>query len=113
MTLRKYRNVKTEVDGIQFDSLKEARRWGELRLLEKAGHIRGLRRQARIALEGKTGPLRFVPSGRAAVYVADFIYEDAKLGWATVIEDSKGFQTNEFKLKRAVLAAQGIEVKLT
>lgn len=111
--MKKFGNVSTIVDGIRFDSLKEARRWGELRLLEKAGEIRGLKRQVRIALEGRNGPIRFVPSGRAAVYVADFVYEDRRLGWAEVIEDSKGFETPEFKIKRAVLAAQGIEVKLT
>lgn len=41
----KYRNRHTVVDGIRFDSAKEARRWGELRLMEKAGLISKLRRQ--------------------------------------------------------------------
>ena len=113
MTNRKFGNIPQEVDGIRFDSMKEARRWGQLRILEKAGEIRNLKRQVRITLEGKDGPLRFVPSGRTAVYVADFTYEDRRLNWATVIEDSKGHETPEFKLKRAVLAAQGIEVVLT
>ena len=67
----------------------------------------------RFPLEGRNGPLLFVPSGRTAVYVADFVYEDRRLGWAQVIEDSKGFETPEFRIKRAVLAAQGIEVRLT
>lgn len=109
---KKFGNVPTELDGIRFDSLKEAHRWAALRLLEKAGVIRDLRRQVRIPLEGKAGPIRFVPSGRAAFYVADFVYFDVPKG-AEVIEDSKGHQTTEFKLKRAVLAAQGIEVILT
>ena len=112
MSFRKFSNVPQVVDGIRFDSIKEARRWGELRILEKAGHIRDLKRQVRIQLEGKSGPVRFVPSGRAAVYVADFIYFDVKLG-LEIIEDSKGFETPEFKLKKAILAAQGIKVLLT
>lgn len=111
--MKKYRNIPVTVDGLRFDSIKEARRWGELRLLEKAGEIRGLKRQVRIQLEGRDGPVRFVPSRKTAVYVADFVYEDRRLGWAQVIEDSKGFETPEFRIKRAVLAAQGIEVRLT
>lgn len=111
--MNKFGAIATTVDGIRFDSMKEARRWGELRLMEKAGEIRALRRQVRIPLIGKDGPVLFRPSGRAAVYVADFVYEDRRLGWAEVIEDSKGHQTNEFKLKRAILAAQGKEIILT
>ena len=113
MAGNKFGAIATTVDGIRFDSLKEARRWGELRLMERAGEIRNLRRQVRIALEGRDGPVKFQPSGRSAFYVADFVYEDRRLNWAEVIEDSKGHQTPEFKLKRAVLAAQGREVALT
>ena len=109
---RKYKNHATEIDGIRFDSVKEANRWHTLRLLERAGYIRDLKRQVRIPLEGKAGPIRFKPSNRAAVYVADFAYHDVPKG-VDVIEDTKGFQTPEFKLKRAVLAAQGVEIILT
>lgn len=111
--MNKFGAIPQIVDGIRFDSMKEARRWGELRLMEKAGEIRNLRRQVRIPLIGQNGPVLFQPSGRAAVYVADFVYEDRRLGWGEVIEDSKGHQTNEFKLKRAILAAQGKEIILT
>lgn len=109
----KFGAIATTVEGIRFDSLKEARRWAELRLLERAGEIRNLRRQVRIALHGRDGPVKFQPSGREAFYVADFTYEDRRLGWAEVIEDSKGHQTPEFKLKRAILAAQGKDIVLT
>ena len=109
----KFNAIPVTVGGIRFDSTKEARRWGELRLLEKAGEIRNLRRQVRIPLEGRDGPVTFQPSGRKAVYVADFAYEEKRLGWAEVVEDSKGHQTPEFKLKRAILAAQGMEIVLT
>ncbi|MEQ3625956.1 MAG: DUF1064 domain-containing protein [Celeribacter sp.] len=109
----KFGAIAVTVDGIRFDSMREARRWGELRLMEKAGEIRNLRRQVRIPLEGRNGPIAFQPSGRKAVYVADFVYEDSRLEWAEVIEDSKGHQTPDFKLKRAVLAAQGVEIVLT
>ncbi|WP_420013955.1 DUF1064 domain-containing protein [Tateyamaria sp.] len=110
--MNKFGAIATTVDGIRFDSVKEARRWGELRLLEKAGEIRNLQRQVRIPLEGRDGPLRHIKSNRAAVYVADFVYFDCRLG-VEVIEDSKGVETDVFKLKRAILAAQGKEVVLT
>ena len=43
--MNKYHAVKTQVDGIIFDSMKEAVRWQELKLLEKAGKIANLERQ--------------------------------------------------------------------
>lgn len=105
----KYGNRKTTVDGLTFDSAREARRWAELRLLERAGEITDLERQVRIRLIGADGePIRFRPSNRPATYVADFTYRDRS--GREVIEDAKGFETPEFRLKRAVLAAQGVEV---
>ena len=46
----KYGNKKTVVDGITFDSRKEAKRYQELKLLEKAGEIKDLRRQVKYEL---------------------------------------------------------------
>nr|WP_010400599.1 DUF1064 domain-containing protein [Paracoccus sp. TRP] len=110
---RKYRNKIIIVDGVRFDSQKEAHRWGVLRMLQRNGLIRDLQRQLRIPLRGADGkPLRFVPSGRPAFYVADFAYHDVPKG-VDVIEDVKGVQTPEFKLKRAILASQGVEIILT
>ena len=110
---RKYRNKTTVVDGVRFDSQKEAHRWGVLRRLQRAGLIRDLQRQVRIPLHGADGqPLRFVPPGRGAFYVAEFAYRYVPKG-VDVLEDAKGVQTPEFKLKRAILAAQGVEIILT
>ena len=108
---KKFGNIPAEYDGIRFDSQREMARYAALKLLEKGGMIRDLRRQVRIPLHGRDGPLRF-PSKRTAVYVADFVYFDIPKG-VEVIEDSKGFETAEFKLKRAILAAQGITVVVT
>lgn len=99
------------VDGIRFDSKREARRWQELRLLEIAGYIRDLQRQVPIELEGKNGPI-LTPKGKISRYVADFTYFDVGLG-IDVIEDAKGHQTDTYKMKRAILAAMGLEVKET
>lgn len=76
----KYHNHKVEIDGLKFDSVWEARRWQELRLLERAGVIRDLRRQVRFEAIPKT------ETERACFYVADFVYAE---GQQLVIEDAK------------------------
>lgn len=55
MSYAKYRNKKTSIGGITFDSAKEARRWQELLLLQRAGQITDLTRQKRhrLIVEGK------------------------------------------------------------
>lgn len=102
---------RTMVDGITFDSAKEARRWQELRLLERAGEIAELERQVPIPLNGRDGPV-LTPTGRQMLYLADFQYRDHRLGGAVVIEDVKSgdHRTEVYQIKRAVLAAQGVEV---
>jgi hypothetical protein len=98
----KYRNRKCEVDGIAFDSRKEAARWVELLALESAGAIQALRRQVRIPL--------VVNGVRVAVYVADFVYV---AGGRRVIEDVKSAFTRKlpvYRLKKKILAAQGVEI---
>lgn len=105
----KYKAKAVEVDGIRFPSKKEAKRWFELVALQKGGAIMGLERQVPILLHGELGPIK-TPTGRNAVYRADFAYIDAKTG-AKVIEDAKGFRTPEYKLKRAILSAQGITIR--
>lgn len=104
----KYGAQKTTVDGIRFDSRREAKRYGELQNLQRAGVISDLDLQVRIPLEGRRGPLRG-KSGRALVYVADFVYTDVATG-QRVIEDAKGKKTRDYLLKKAILAAQGVEI---
>lgn len=100
----KYGNQKTVVDGITFDSRKEASRWQELRLLEKAGEITGLVRQVKIELIPKTKLYR------ACYYVPDFAYFDKRSG-KTIYEDTKGMKTDVYKLKKKLLYwRHGIEI---
>ena len=68
-----------------------------------------MQREVTIPLVGRDGPLRS-PSGRALSYRADFVYAE---GGQTIYEDAKGYETPEFRLKRAILAAQGVRLKLT
>ena len=111
MSVSKYRNQKTIVDGITFDSKKEANRWAELKLLERAGEISFLERQPSFVLIPKQ-----VRDGkvieRQTVYNADFTYQDNKTG-ETVVEDVKGgIRTKEYILKRKLLLWEyGIIVK--
>jgi len=104
----KYGAKKTTVDGITFDSKKESKRWGELKLLERSGDIADLRRQVPIELQGRDGPI-LTPTGRQATYRADFVYFDRKLG-VEVIEDSKGDKPKDYLLKKAILAAMNVEI---
>lgn len=105
----KYGNRKTVVDGITFASQKEASRYQELRMLEKAGEIVGLVRQQKIELIPKTKLYR------ACFYVPDFIYFDKREG-KTIYEDVKSgdYRTKEYLLKRKLLYwRHGIEIKET
>lgn len=104
----KYGNKKVVVDGITFDSGAEAKRYGELKLMERAGEVFDLKLQVPIPLLGRDGPMRG-PSGRVLTYKADFAYRERS--GAQVVEDVKGFETKEYKLKRANLAAQGITIR--
>lgn len=97
----KYHAQKTVLDGIKFDSKKEANRYAELKLMERAGLIKGLQRQVRFAL---------IPSFdvdgkhyRPTTYVADFVYTDVKSG-KQVVEDCKGFRTDIYRLKAKMFA---------
>lgn len=111
---RRVRNAqRTETsDGIVHDSKTEAQRWEELKLLQEAGEICGLRRQVKIPLQGRDGPIMTDSGKRQRTWAADFVYVDRRLG-ITVIEDRKGHETQEFKLKKAILAAQGMHITIT
>lgn len=106
----KYGAVRTVVDGVSFDSKREADRWSELQLLEKAGEITALNRQVRFALMGQSGALK-TSRGAGHSYVADFTYFDKAEGRLT-IEDVKGFITPVAKLKLAIMEAMGLKVKV-
>ncbi|NLB90534.1 MAG: DUF1064 domain-containing protein [Clostridiales bacterium] len=91
----KYRNRKTIIDGITFDSKGEANRYCELKLLQRAGEISDLTLQPKFTLQesfkknGKTH--------RAITYIADFQYQE---NGKTIIEDYKGMETEVFRIKR-------------
>lgn len=120
MSPHKYHAKRTEVDGIKFASKAEARRYGELKLLERARQIRALRLQPRYALCGLVvdgADCRDVNVGAIvntrrpiAQYVADFEYEEPhpqlpQTHWRVVVEDVKGVLTETYKLKKRLFEA--------
>ena len=119
---RKYNNKKVIVNGIKFDSKKEAKRYQELSLLEKAGMISDLQMQVKFLLipaqyeiverYGKKG--QRLQNGTKCIekecsYYADFVY---KRGNETIVEDTKGFKTPEYIIKRKLMLFKfGIKIK--
>jgi hypothetical protein len=104
----KYKAVRTEVDGVMFASKAEARRYQELRLLEKAGHVERLTMQPSYDLMVISSGLR---TNKIGEYRADFSYYDV-LARKHVIEDVKGFKTPLYRWKKKHVEAQyGIEIR--
>ena len=127
MHKNKYGNRKITRDGVTYDSLKEYRRYQELLLMEKTGTIKALRRQVPFELipaqyedvytgeyyqrgEHKGEPkMKRVCVEKAVTYYADFVYLE---GGETVVEDTKGFKTPEYILKRKLMRyLHGIRIK--
>lgn len=101
----KYRNVKTTIDGIVFDSKREGARYCALLLLERFGKIKDL--------QTKTPDCKFalcVNNHLICHYVADFVYYDVETQ-QMVVEDTKGFRTREYILKKKLMKAiHGISI---
>lgn len=107
----KYHAKKTVVDGITFDSKREADRYIFLKGMEEDGTIGDLRRQVRYELVPA-----FDVDGRhyrPVFYVADFVYVDKETG-KTVVEDVKGMRTDVYRLKSKLFARRyGMSIKET
>lgn len=95
----KYHAEKTKIDGIQFDSKKEADYYCELKMLKMAGEVKEIDRQ--VVFELLPSYKRNGKTVRAITYRADFVvtYRD---GSKNVI-DVKGYQTDVYKLKKKML----------
>lgn len=121
----RYGNVRKPVhDGIRFDSKREFLRYMELKLLEKAGEIKGLVVHPKYPIVIGGVPVMVAlnqhkPWGRHLTYEADFSYLERVPGTKhnehrRVIEDVKmqsGHRTDVYKLKRALMKAMGHDIK--
>ena len=114
----KYKAVKTTIDGITFDSKKEAKRYRELKLLEKSGMITHLELQPKYDI--------IINGVKVCSYKPDFRYftvrqennepsYNSKGEWQTptmtgqkegqIVEDAKGFKTPIYRLKKKLVEA--------
>lgn len=120
----KYGNRKATVDGITFDSRREARRYCELKLMLKAKEITDLQLQVKFELipeqrepaterykagknKGEFKPGKLIE--KPIVYIADFVY---KQNGEMIVEDAKGLKTREYIIKRKLMRyIHGISIK--
>ena len=108
--MNKYNAKKTTVDGITFDSKKEAERFSELKLLLRAGKIKNLRLQQDFTLQ----EAYTAPDGervRAIRYAADFTYEE---NGEIIVEDvkSRATKTRVYEMKRKLLREKyGVRIR--
>lgn len=94
VAMTKYGAIPTEVDGIRFASRREAKRYGELKMLEKAGAIRNLELQPTFTI--------VINGVRIGSYRADFAYFE---GERRVVEDVKGVRTQLYIWKKKCVEA--------
>lgn len=116
--MNKYNAKKIIVDGIKFDSKKEANRYSELKLLERCGAISNLELQKKYILIPAQYDELPQKKGRKCVersctYKADFVYTE---NGEKVVEDVKGYRGGSayeiFKIKRKLmLYIHGIKIK--
>ena len=101
--MTKYRAIRTMVDGIYFDSKREANRYSELKMMEKAGIINSLKLQPefKCVVNGK----------KVCTYKADFEYlmvddigPQGQISYY-IVEDVKGFKTPVYRLKKKLVEA--------
>ncbi len=125
----KYHNRKIEINGIRFDSRKEAKRYVQLMHAMRVGAIRDLRLQVDFTIQEAYTDWHGKRI-RAIRYRADFAYnltgllpfgisaEDRDVwsryimsGTETVIEDVKGVKTQAYKMKEKLMAKKGVSIR--
>ena len=104
----KFGAKKTVVDGITFDSKWESERYGQLKAMERGGIVTDLKLQVKYDI--------VINDIKICKYIADFVYKeespDGKI--REIVEDAKGFETPEFKLKKKLMkAVHGIDIYLS
>ena len=124
--MNKYGNKKVVIDGEVFDSKREAKRYLELKLLEKCGAISDLKRQVTFELlpaqkekstkvykkgRKKGQPIEGKVIEKAVTYKADFVYTYTTTG-KEVVEDVKGMRTKDYIIKRKLMLYRyGIKIQ--
>lgn len=109
MVYNKYKNKKVVVDGITFDSRKEAKRYSELKFMERCGLIKDLELQKPYELQPKFRKNN--KTYQKITYIADFTYYDIERE-QIVVEDVKGYKTDVYKLKKKLFEYKYLELEL-
>lgn len=110
----KYNNIKTEKDGLKFDSKKEQRRYEQLKTMQRIGLIADLQHHVRFEIIDSVQYPTKKSRTAARYYEADFVYTDLKTG-QTIVEDVKceSTATNPvYTLKKQLMMLKhGIEIQ--
>jgi len=94
----KYKNKYTVIDGIKFQSIKEANKYSELKMLKLTGEIKFFLRQVPFDLPGNIK------------YKLDFLvfWSDGKISFI----DVKGFKTQVYKIKKKqIKSLYGVDIE--
>lgn len=119
--MAKYKNKKVCINGMEFDSRKEANRYLKLLDEQQRGYITDLQTQVKYVLIPaqresdkvgvRGGKIKGKLIERECAYIADFVYKD-RLTEKTIVEDTKGFRTKDYLIKRKLmLYIHGIRIK--
>ena len=117
----KYHNKKYIFDGQEFDSKLEGCRYLFLKDMERSGEICDLRRQVEFELipkQTETKPVQLKTKIKLVervvelpvVYRADFVYKVLPF-MTTVVEDTKGFKTKDYVIKRKLMRWNGNPIR--
>ena len=108
----KYHAQPTVVDNIRFHSRGEARRYCDLKLLQRAGEITNLKWQVKFPLYAFR--LGRKTKRKVCDWIADFTYLEGPGDGVLIVEDFKGYRTQTYKLKKRLFEEQyGIQIRET
>jgi len=96
MKPHKYKAKSVTVDNILFPSKREASRYGDIKIMLKAGVIQDLTLHPKFPC--------IVNGLKVCTYIADFSYVRRKDG-EVVTEDCKGYRTDVYRLKKKLVEA--------
>jgi hypothetical protein len=104
----KYGNKKTLIDGIEFDSKREAEYYSTLKIMQRSGLVKEIRHHVSFDLH--------VNGFLICRYEADFTYLEKIWGstgvWQPIVVDVKGVKTRTYSIKKKLMRAiHGIEIK--
>ena len=105
----KFQSVECIIDGIKFQSRLEGRRYAQLKQMEKAGLIHDLELQPKFLIQERFKDPYSGKVYQPIRYIGDFMYTDQT--GQKIVEDTKGFATDTFRLKFKLVIHKYPEIK--